>query len=237
MIQKVLKKLGIVRQNAKGTEIITDDQVAQFISDPSFPYLVSFPRTGSHWLRMLMELYFEKPSMRLVFYEQFNHATDFTCYHTHDMELDVNRENVLYLYRHPVPTIFSQLRYYKEDTNDENRIKYWATIYGQHLKKWLFEETFTTKKTVLKYEDMRANLPSAFAKVCSHFDKELDKERLEAVAALVSKKKLKEKTIHDKQVVNLSANYDDERQQFMKNHTHLVLSTVFAQHPPLEDLF
>ena len=237
MIQKVLKKLGVVRRNAKGTEIVTDEQVAQFTANLAFPYLVSFPRTGSHWLRMLMELYFEKPSMKLVFYEQFNQATDFTCYHTHDMALDVQRKNVLYLYRHPAPTIFSQLRYYKEDTSDIKRIQHWSTIYGQHLKKWLFEEEFTTQKTVLTYEMMRQDLPKAFEKVCDHFGVEFDKDRLDSVANLVSKKQLKAKTIHDKQVVNLSASYDKERQLFMKNHTEIVLKTVFAQHPPLKDLF
>ena len=27
------------------------------------PFLISFPRTGSHWLRMLCELYFERPTL------------------------------------------------------------------------------------------------------------------------------------------------------------------------------
>ncbi|MFK7949217.1 MAG: sulfotransferase domain-containing protein [Saprospiraceae bacterium] len=237
MIRETLRKLGVIKRNSSDTKIITDEMVTDFIKDPDFPYLVSFPRTGSHWLRMIMELYFEKPSMKLIFFEPYLEATDFTCVHSHDMELEVKRASVFYLYRQPAPTIFSQLRYYQEDINDTERIVHWATIYGQHLKKWIFEETFTTHKTILSYEEMRKDLPMAFGKVCEHFKVNLDKERLEAVAEQVSKKKLKEKTVHDKQVVNLSNKYDEERQQFMAKYTDLILQTVVAQHPSIAKLF
>ncbi len=32
-------------------------------SNPDLPYLISYPRTGSHWLRLVMEEYFDKPSL------------------------------------------------------------------------------------------------------------------------------------------------------------------------------
>jgi len=48
---------------------VTDPKILDhFLKNADFPWLISFPRTGSHWLRMIMELYFEKPSLRRVFF-------------------------------------------------------------------------------------------------------------------------------------------------------------------------
>ncbi|MEL6926389.1 MAG: hypothetical protein AAFO94_20265, partial [Bacteroidota bacterium] len=130
------------------TGIASKKAIARIIADPEFPYLISFPRTGSHWLRMLMELYFDKPSLALAFYNK--EATEFTCYHRHDESLDIQGiRNVIYLYRDPVETIYSQMNYHKEPVDDAQRQQYWSDLYGRHLQKWLFNETFTKKKLIL----------------------------------------------------------------------------------------
>jgi hypothetical protein len=95
---------------ADGSVGMTDQSlIKRFTDNPDFRYLISFPRTGSHGLRMLMELYFEKPALVRAFY--FKQSTEFTCYHSHDIDLESDRRNVLYLYRHPVATVFSQMEY------------------------------------------------------------------------------------------------------------------------------
>ena len=44
--------------------------------------------------------------------ETYKDAKTFTCYHRHDVELTISGcKNVLYLYRDPVDTIYSQIRY------------------------------------------------------------------------------------------------------------------------------
>jgi hypothetical protein len=193
---------------------VTDESlIASFTRDPDFPYLVSFPRTGSHWLRLLMELYFEKPSLVRIFY--YRDQRDFTCYHTHDEALQVSgRGNVLYLYRDPIDTVYSQLSYYKEDISDTACIDKWSELYANHLVKWLFDESWSKKKTVLSYEGLKRDLDAEFGKLTSHFGVELDAGRLAAVAAQVTKSSLKKKTAHDKQVVNLDAAYGDKRERF-----------------------
>ncbi len=140
---------------------------------------------------MLMELYFERPGLvRIFFYE---HAKSFTCLHTHDLALDVERNNVIYLYREPVDTVFSQLSYHKENINDPIRIQYWAELYGKHLNKWLFEEKFTSKKTIITYEGLKTGLKGEFRKICGFFKTDLDTKRLTAAADQVSKDILKKK--------------------------------------------
>jgi hypothetical protein len=219
-----------------GSLAVDDEAVINsFISNPDFPWLISFSRTGSHWLRMLMELYFEKPALVRIFY--FKDAKDFTCYHRHDMDLAIEGiRSVIYLYRNPVETIYSQLNYYKEDTNSPERIRYWAELYGKHLSKWLFAENFTIKKTVITYEGLKNDMHNEFKKVCDHFDKPFDIAKLDYVLTRVSKEEIKKKTKHDKQVINLSENYRNKREFFRKEHGDFVMECVFTQNERLKEL-
>jgi hypothetical protein len=222
----------IFTKKTEGSVHITDDRIIRkFTSNPDFPYLVSFPRTGSHWLRMMMELYFEKPSLTRAFY--YHAPKDFTSYHHHDEDLKLFRPNVIYLYRKPVPTVFSQMTYYKEDLDDQSRIIYWSELYARHLSKWLITDNFTNMKTVLRYEELMDNLDSEFAKICVHLGAQFNPRKLHKVSAQVSKEKLKEKTTHDSQVVNLSNEYDNRRKDFYRN-SQLIEQRMLAIDPGLK---
>jgi hypothetical protein len=64
MLKKIISRI----LNPDGSVSIDDPAVTKsFTDNPDFPYLVSYSRTGSHWLRMIMELYFEKLSLVRVF--------------------------------------------------------------------------------------------------------------------------------------------------------------------------
>jgi len=213
------------RRKEPGSLSIDDKKIIKkFVDDSANTFLVSFPRTGSHWLRMSMELYFEQPSLVRVFY--YPKRQDYLTLHTHDLELDVVRTHVIYLYREPVSTIYSQLQYYKEDLNDCDRIAYWADLYGRHLEKWLHHETFTEKKTVVRYEQLRDDLCGEFAKICAHFGQTLDASNLQAAVAQVTKERVKQKTPHDPQVINLTGTYDEERDRFQVEHGDFVWKTL-----------
>lgn len=196
-----------------GSLAIEDESVIEeFRGDPNNTFLVSFPRTGSHWLRMLMELYFGRPSLVRVFY--YPDRNNYLSLHTHDLDLSLERSHVIYLYRDPVHTIYSQLRYYKESPNNLNRVMHWTDLYGRHLDKWLFRERFSTHKTILTYESMTRDLDAEFAKVTNHFGELLDKTRLDEVARVVNKDEVKRRTQHDLQVIQLRESYKIERQEF-----------------------
>ena len=234
MLNKLKKIFVPPEEDASSVEITDPALLRRFLDNPGFPHLISFPRTGSHWLRLLMELYFEKPSLVRSFY--FKDAQDFTCYHRHDVELTLQARDVICLYRHPVPTVYSQLKYGNENIEDTERIVYYARLYGRHLKKWLITENFTRQKTIITYERLSADPSAEFAKVCAHFKKEFDREKFLQVVARVSKESLKEKTAHDQQVVNLSASYQQQRESFAQSHAPLVMETVFAQDPNLKPI-
>lgn len=208
-----------------GSRLINDRHtIENFNSDPLNTYFVSFPRTGSHWMRMVMELYFERPSLTRVFYYPEN--TNYLTLHTHDMELDVLRDSIIYLYRDPVATVYSQLNYYYEPVNDLERILYWSESYANHLYKWLCKENFTRHKTVLVYERLKENLAFEFSKITSHFGMRLDEKRLADAAWQVSKEEVKRKTHHDEQVIQLSISYEQARRDFLAKYGNIIMATV-----------
>ena len=232
----LLKKIISRVLNPDGSVSVDDPEVIKtFTDNPDFPYLVSFSRTGSHWLRMIMELYFEKPSLARAFY--FKNATDFTCYHRHDMELELRRENVLYLYRNPVETVYSQLSYYKENPDDQERRHYWTNLYARHLSKWLEHDDFTREKTVITYEGMKSDMHREIEKICGHFGKDFDPAKLDLVLGQVSKDELKKKTKHDQQVVNLTDAYRNEREVFRKKYGELIFDELYSIEPALDKFF
>jgi hypothetical protein len=233
---KLLKKIINQVLNADGSVSVNDPEVIKsFTENPDFPYLVSYSRTGSHWLRMIMELYFEKPALSRIFY--FKDATDFTCYHRHDMDLDLRRENVIYLYRYPVDTVYSQLCYYKESLDDEARRRHWTDLYARHLSKWLVRDDFTRKKTVVTYERMKLDIQGEIKKLCDHFGQDLNVEKLGTALERVSKDELKKKTQHDSQVVNLTDVYRDNREVFQNKYGQAIFDEIYTVEPTLESWF
>ena len=231
-----LDKFARQKPNSDGSISINDRKIINsYTSDPDFPFLVSFSRTGSHWLRMVMELYFEKPSLVRIFY--FKGSRDFTCYHTHDLDLKLIRENVIYLYRDPIDVVYSQLCYYKQDVDDREIRNYWANLYARHLVKWLYEEQFTRKKTIITYEGMVCDMSNEINKICLHLGEHFIQSKLDDVLEKVSKDRLKEKTKHDPQVVNLSSDYRDKRIEFCENYGRSIVDEMVSIDRRLENVF
>lgn len=182
-----------------------------------------------------MELYFGRPSLVRVFY--YPERSDYLTLHTHDLELDVVRSHVIYLYRNPAETIYSQLQYQKESVDDCERITYWSDLYGCHLQKWLHDEAFTKRKTIVRYERLKASMLDEFSRICTHFDCTPDAERLEAAAAQASRERVKDKTLHDPQVVNPTQAYALERQRFHAEYGELVWQIVLQGREHLRRAF
>lgn len=222
-------------QNMDSIQVCEQDTINQLIIDPEFPFLVSFPRTGSHWLRMLMELYYETPSLVRIFY--YKDARTFTCFHHHDLELQLERRKVIYLYRDPVHTVFSQLKYHMQDHNSIPLIQYWSDLYGKHLSKWLYEEAFTTRKVILRYEDLCSSIEMTFRRLAEFMGDELDTRRLQNAVSQVSKLEVQRKSRHDRQVVNLSETYQAERKDFSEHYSELIIRQVVGNNFSLNSLF
>lgn len=215
------------------SERASQTYVERFCADPRAPFLVSFPRTGSHWLRMMMELYFGRPTLVRAFYHL--DRTDYLLCHTHDLDLACERGRVIYLYRDPIDTVFSQIMYEKQSPTDAAAAREWAGRYAEHLSKWLVDERFTREKLIVRYEDLRENLPAAFARIAGFFGQSLNGRTLEDAARCVTRDEVKRKTTHDAQVVQLKRDYEAQRQEFRETLGPTVRDVVFGGFPALRD--
>ena len=226
---------GSLKHEDYSVQIDNRETINAFISNPENTFLVSFPRTGSHWLRMIMELYFERPSLVRIFY--FFDNKNYLTLHTHDLDLELRRNSVIYLYRDPVDTIFSQLNYHNLLSAGREQLIYWSDLYGKHLAKWLYCEQFTKNKTILTYEGLRKNIIAEFSKITSHFYQPLDDARLMNAAALITKDEVKRKTLHDAQVVKLEKTYPLLREDFREKNGQLIWETILKNREELTAFF
>jgi hypothetical protein len=142
------------------------------------------------------------------------------------MDLQVERKNIIYLYRNPVDTIYSQLRYYQESPKDKLRILHWTERYACHVAKWLIEEEFITHKTVIRYESLKSDIFNEFRKVIEHFGGDYDHRRLEACVAQVTKEEVKRKSTYISQVMTIGREYQDQREKFRTEQSEFVWNII-----------
>jgi len=213
-------------ENRGTSRVIRDRHVIRdYLARPDSTALVSFPRTGSHWLRMIMERYFERPSLvRIFFYPE---KSDYLSFHTHDKDLRFTHPRTIYLYRDPVETLYSQMQFCGEPLESARKVRHWAGEYAANLSKWLDNETFTEKKLIFKYENLRADPAGEFSKLCDWYNLPLDTARLESALDGLTKNRV-DKGTSDRRVVNLSTTYSEQRDRFREAHSALIWSVTAA---------
>ncbi len=218
----------------------SDRTVQRHLQDPSFPLLVSFPRTGSHQLRLLMELYFETPSLPRIFH--FKKSDRFTCCHVHDLmppdrPAGLERKRVIYLYRDPVPTVHSILRYYEEDPSDLTRVDHWSTVYRDHLRKWLLNESFTEEKLCILYESLQNDPWAPFQRLCDFFGARKEEDRLKALFHKITHEQVSKRTNDTPAIVGDRKERYEERERFRKEAGDTIRKRVFGDVPDLRPFF
>jgi len=186
-------------------------------TDRSLTQLVSYPRTGSHWLRVIVEQYLSKPCLPESFFD-----TDLNnpwAYHLHDRIIGDgdegftdNFDKVIYLYRNPIDTIYSLVRY--EQTQDWESI---ATEYHNHLTRWLYNHDDCKRLISIKYEDIKNNYQETFKQIFDFLDVEYNEELLKNCYEKTTHHKVKTLTQHNEQIVNndiFNGKYLTDKSQF-----------------------
>jgi len=158
-------------------------RVAPFdvVINPNVVAMVGHYRTGTHWLCVLMELYFGHPvAPRTYFYSE----RPFLAHCVHDgANLMGPRHQVIYLYRDPVDTVFSQSHIGNITRRiDPTWLRSRARAYACHLARWL-TPGYVPHLVVIRYECMRAD----FHRICLLFNQEVDDNRLDQVFAQATK--------------------------------------------------
>jgi len=190
------------------------------------PLFISFPRTGSHWINCVMELYFDRPRLREVRTTLFDKTRrDWMWFHDHDLDLKISHQHVLYLYREPVSTFFSNLTYYSRLpespfyrksplATEEKAIGQFCEDYRNHLKKWLLSSE--KAHTSVRYDKLKSDRAAEFQKICRYFDRPFDSRRMDSAFAAATPEALAAQTVDPAAIGNhlLTKSYDHERRQF-----------------------
>lgn len=202
------------------------DFIKNFKSKEDSPYLVSFPRTGSHWLRMILEKYSDRPLLDRSFFEHDN--SDYLLIHTHDMNLTIRPKNCIYLYRNAEDVIFSQLNYYKQDLNDDNLVIFWLYQYLGHVSHWVLREKSSQKKTLVKYEKLKGDYISQLKPIIEHLNLKWEEEKMKDIYQEIDKKAVAKKTQHDPQVISKKQQYEHQRFEFKNKYNDLFLNEIIS---------
>lgn len=202
---------------------IPNSEISSVIANPDFPGLVSFPRTGSHWFRILLEYYSNRPLLVRSFFDHSNN--NYLLYHTHDMSLDFKRSKVIYLYRYPTDVVYSQIKYYGQNPSDKIIVLFWTQQYACHLGHWLFSNV-SDNILPITYENLKNDKMNEFSKVTKFLKLDFDSQKLNNAYSTITKDFINEKTRHDERVINLSANYASSREEFYEAFDELIIKTI-----------
>ena len=178
----------------------------------NFPFLISFPRTGSHWLRIILEIYTKKPILPR---SQLLHLNShFLLIYDHDFVLSRKPESVIFLYReNPVDVVFSALNYFSQNLTNIRLIDFWTCCYAHHLSYWLNEDV-SKKKTIIVYEKLQSDFTGEFRKVCEHLNLDFDPIKLQDAIEKGTKVKISQQNKFDPNVINDTPDYELRRKEF-----------------------
>ena len=178
-------------------------KIEQRYTDNTLPRLVSFPRTGSHWLRIMLEDYLEMPCGPRAF--QYPDAEPWGI-HIHDrfvgqgahQEGPVNSlEKVIYLHRDPIETIFSQLKYDGKVDFIEQDVDELMNEYILHLNRWRWNNKDVNELLDITYESMKNNTLGILKEVIWFLGYEINEDRICLAISNSSKSRTKSFTSHD----------------------------------------
>lgn len=202
--------------------------------DNSIPYYVGVSRSGSHWIRLVLEGYMggKSPLSNFIACKDdinilLNRLNDFKG--THDMQLDFKAENVIYLYRNPIDCIFSNLKYDGTDLLNRNAVDYYLDIWIRHIQKWYYNEQFTKNKVILCYEKLQEDFVSEFSKILSFLNLEIDVDKIIKSKDIYTKGKIRE-IVHDKKVINNESDYEIQRDKFIELHGKYIYEKLPETH-------
>ena len=201
-------------------------------ANPDYPRLVSFPRTGSHWFRLVMEFYLICPCAPQAFLVK----TPNRCWglHVHNRKIRdphpsegpvSNLGKVIYLYRNPIDVIWSCLEY--ENKSAEDYLDTLINEYKDHLERWLNNPADIKNICYIKYEDFKENPWDTFAKVLGFLEiKQIDKNMFLEIYKTASIANSRANFKHDNSVISrrrLSRDWKNDKEEFVKTYGERIL--------------
>lgn len=184
--------------------------------------LISFPRTGSRWLKFSMEVFIAGRALHELtneYYQDYH-----VMKHTHDFNLEETHKDFIYLYRNPVDTVYSLMEYENMDKSNKESIVEISKKYAMHAKRWMIDVDSTIKKTIVAYEDLRETWNDEFEKICTHIGVEFSKDKFRLFENM-TKENLKPKMpfMDNYKLINTSEEYATNRSEFASLNKEIIM--------------
>lgn len=201
----------------------------------NLPLFISYPRTGSHWINCISEIYFNRPRLREGRTTFINrNRKDWMWFHDHDLGLNIVHDNILYLYRNPVETMYSYAMAEKRGVIKEKFVIGQSKLYNRHLKKYLLNKK---AKVFVFYKNFIKDFDNEYKKVSEFFGIPFNANKLSKAKKIVNKKSLINIS-RDKQFISnklISKKYKDKRKEFTYKYGERIKEIVIT--PNLEKFF
>lgn len=215
-----------------------------------YPLVVSYPRSGAHWISSVSEMYFNRPRLRKgspSFLPDKKKRRDWMWIHDHDADLKIIRNlhkkkplanKILFLYRNPVDVIYSHLNAISKNYNTYGYLfgkKFKNRDYAfseeavmDELSRWItyhreyFKEREGIQITYISYEAFKnpKTRNSEFKKICDFFEKPFSKERFEKIFEKYGNLDLDEHKKTNKEL------YSAEKKRFIKEWGKIILEAT-----------
>lgn len=196
--------------------------------DLTIPQLVSYPRTGSHWVRCILEQYLGKYCLPTSFY---NNSDECWGCHLHDRAVGQGDEGavrdfdkVIYLYRNPVDVVYSLLKYERWTTQE--KINEIINEYKVHLTRWLYHNDDIKQIIYVTYEEVKNSPQSTFKKIILFLGEKWNEDKLMSIYNNTTHQDIAQIVRErDPQVISkdhINGEYINNKQQFMILHKEYI---------------
>lgn len=175
-------------------------------------YLVSYPRAGSHWVRMILETTSGRPSAVTHLIHQCTLVLGKVCiWPVHDIDFKIGAEigPFVYAFRHPREVIKSNLIYYDtHEETDEDLAQICGILgheYTRHLRYYHEKLLVEPRGVSIRYEDLQAEYLPTIRRLAFQAGRFSDQkyrisEYQDALQSL-TKRKSKSKTGYNERVI------------------------------------
>lgn len=208
-------------------EIVDERMRQDYLADQNHPVLVSFPRTGSHWVRLLVEEATGSPTLPRPLVAS---GTDYVLTHHHDPGLRLKHRTVVYLYRRDVSaTVFSLLALTHGRVVDTSRMDKYAREYAMHMRRWLLSGPIARRKMVMVYEKLAHHTARWLRRLLRFLGRKVPPGAVDAAVLAATKERMRGISLEwSTGVVHVGEHYDADRVAFEEEHGGHVRRTFLS---------
>lgn len=212
----------------KNVWVVSNKKIKQLMKNNNITIMVSYPRSGSHMIRIILEQYTNRPLIPRTFLH-YDKSNPILC-HFHYYFENYSNERIIFLYRNPVDVVFSHIVFDKNEINIKN-VNIYVEKYIEHFKYWMIKNT-EKNIFIIKFENFLKNSEKIFIDILKYIDENIiyDEEKFQNIYKKTNKKYISELTndipLLKNRVICQDENYENKREEFKNNFKNYIFDLM-----------